>query len=217
MKEKINKNTYFFIVIIVCIAFVQIVWKLLTSFFPDIPVEYSSRFIEASMGAAAFFLCKTTNFVQPWLGIRVEKGNRRKTVITCLLIAAGITAFYITTRLILQNFIPEIAARPFFKTYIDVKLRKIYLFAVIVQELLSKGVLQHGMEKALPKEKYKTAILVTAAIFGMLHIHTSPYYIIGAMGLAVVSGIIYHKQGNIWASVTLHFFLAFLPRCFGLK
>ena len=86
-----------------------------------------------------------------------------------------------------------------------------------MQELLSKGVLQHGMEKALPKEKYKTAILVTAAIFGMLHIHTSPYYIIGAMGLAVVSGIIYHKQGNIWASVTLHFFLAFLPRCFGLK
>lgn len=149
--------------------------------------------------------------------IRVEKGNRRKTVITCVLIAAGITAFYITTRLILQNFIPKIAARPFFKTYIDVKLRKIYLFAVIVQELLSKGVLQHGMEKALPKEKYKTAILVTAAIFGMLHIHTSPYYILGAMGLAVVSGIIYHKQGNIWASVTLHFFLAFLPRCFGLK
>ena len=45
----------------------------------------------------------------------------------------------------------------------------------------------------------------------------NPDVIIGAMGLAVVSGIIYHKQSNIWASVTLHFFLAFLPRCFGLK
>lgn len=117
----------------------------------------------------------------------------------------------------LQNFVPEIAARPFFRTYIGVKLRRFYLFTAIIQEMLSKGVLQYGLEKALPKDKWKTAVAATAAVFGMLHIHQTPYYIIGAMMLAVVSGIIYHRQGNIWASSIMHFFLAFFPRCFGLK
>ena len=95
MKEKINKNTYFFIVIIVCIAFVQIVWKLLTSFFPLIYRSNTPLVLSKLLWAPLrFSYVKTTNFVQPWLGIRVEKGNRRKTVITCVLIAAGITAFY---------------------------------------------------------------------------------------------------------------------------
>ena len=217
MKEKINKGTYFCLILIVFIAFIQVTWRILTSFFPDTPAEYGSKYIEAIMGIGAVFLWKTTDFVQPWLGMRVEKGTGRRTVLTCISIAAGITAIYIIARLILQNFVPEIAARPFFRTYFNVKLRKFYLLTSVIQEFLSKGVLQYGLEKTLPKRNWKTAVLVTAAVFGMLHIHQTPYYIVGAIGLAVVSGFIYHKQGNIWASATLHFFLAFFPRCFGLK
>ena len=217
MKEKINDGTYLCLVLIFLIAFIQITWKILTLLFPFLTPEYGSKYIEAIMCVAMVFLWKTTDFVQPWLGMKVEKSAIRKTVATCVLIAVAITAVYVIARLILQNFVPEIAARPFFRTYIHVKLRRIYFLTVIVQEILSKSVLQYTLEKCLPKNKWKTAILASAAIFGMLHIHQTPYYIIGSMILATVSGIIYHKQGNNWAVSTLHFFLAFLPRCFGLK
>lgn len=217
MKAKISRNIYFYLVLLLLIACIQISWRTVTSFFPDIPDEYGSRFIEAIMSIAAVFLWKTTDFVQPFFGLKVEKGQGKKTAVTCILIAAGITAAYIAARLILQNFIPEIAARPFFKTYINVKMRKVYFLVAILEEMLSKGVLQYGTEKTLPEENWKTAVLISSAVFGMLHIHHTPYYIFGAMVLAAVSGVLYHKQGNIWASAVLHFFLAFLPRCFGLK
>ena len=35
--------------------------------------------------------------------------------------------------------------------------------------------------------------------------------------LALVTGVLYHRQRNVWSSYVLHFLLAFLPRCFGLK
>lgn len=217
MKEKINKNVYFYLILIGFIAFTQITWRVITEFCPGIPAEYGAKYIEAVMAVGTIFLWKTTDFVQPWLGMKVEKGTGRKTAVTCIAIAVGITALYIIARLVLQNFVPEIAARPFFRTYFWVKLRRFYVFTAIIEELLSKGVLQYGLEKTLPKCGWKVAVAVMAAIFGILHLHQTLYYIIGAMALAVVSGILYHKQGNIWASATLHFFLAFLPRCFGLK
>ena len=57
----------------------------------------------------------------------------------------------------------------------------------------------------------------SALVFGMLHIYRSLYYILGAVAIAVVSGVLYHRQKNIWSSYALHFLLAFLPRCFVLK
>ena len=115
MKEKINKSSDFYTILIILIALIQITWRILTAYFPNIPPEYGSKYIEAVMCIGTIFLWKKTDFVQPWLGMKIEKGTGRKTTATCILIAVGIIALYIATRLILQNFVTEIAARPFLK------------------------------------------------------------------------------------------------------
>lgn len=217
MKEKVNDGRFFLAAVMLFVAVSQILWKLLLSIMPNLPIEYSSRLAEAVMCVGAVIIWRKTDLVQPWLGMRVEKGTGRKTALTCAAVFAVIAAVYVTARLIMQNFVPEIAARPFFRTYFEIKHRRYYLVTVILEELLAKGVLQHGAEKVFPKDKWYIALAVSCAVFGMLHIQHTLYYILGSMALALISGIIYHRQGNIWASAALHFFLAFLPRCFGLK
>ena len=165
----------------------------------------------------ALFLYRYTDFVQPWFGLRAEKAECKRTVRTCLLLAAGIIALFIAARAAASHLSPEVAARPFFRTYLNIKHRRYYVFFVLIQEALAKGVLQHGIEKTLPEDKWYFALPLTALVFGMLHVYHSLYYLFGAVGLALVSGIMYHRQKNIWPSFVLHFLLAFLPRCFGLK
>lgn len=82
---------------------------------------------------------------------------------------------------------------------------------------ITECVLQHGVERTLPADKWYIALPVSALVFAMLHIYHSLYYVFGAIGLALVSGVLYHRQKNVWPCFALHFLLAFLPRCFGLK
>lgn len=216
-KTKSGDPKLFYITLIAAVATVQIVLKVFTTFVPDAESQVLSRIMEAGLTICALFLAKRTTFVQPWFGLKVEKENRKSTIISCILIAVGIIAIFITARLVLQQFSATVAARPFFSTYLNIKHRRYYLIFVLVQEILAKGVLQYGIEKTLPEEKWYIALPVTALVFGMLHIYHSLYYLLGALGLALISGILYHRHKNIWSSVMLHFLIAFLPRCFGLK
>lgn len=216
-REKTDDARVFYIILIAAVAAVQIALKIFTTLVPDTASQTCSRIMEGGMLLCAVFLALRTTFVQPWFGLRVEKGYGKRTALTCLLLAAGIVAVFIAARLVLQNHSAEVAARPFFSFYLNIKHRRYYLFFVLLQEALAKGVLQYGLEKTLPEKKWYAALPVTALVFGMLHIFHSLYYLLGAIALALVSGVIYHRQKNVWAGFVLHFLIAFLPRCFGLK
>ena len=207
----------FYLVLLCAVASVQIAMKLFTALVPEAESQTLSRIVEVGMLPCALFLALRTTFVQPWLGLRVEKAARKRTLLTCLLLALGIVALFAAVRLVMQQLSPAVAARPFFRTYLHIKHRRYYICFVLVQELLAKGVLQYGIEKTLPEGKWYLALPVSALVFGMLHLYHSLYYLLGAVGLALVSGLLYHRQKNVWSSFMLHFLLAFLPRCFGLK
>lgn len=207
----------FYLALISAVALVQIALKVFTALVPDAPSQVLSRIIEGGMLLCALLLGLRTTFVQPWLGLTVEREQRRRTLVTCTLLAAGLIALFVLARLVLQSVSPAVAERPFFRAYLNIKHRRYYIFFVPLQECLAKGVLQYGVEKTLPREKWYLALPVSALVFGMLHIYHSLYYLLGAVGLALVSGVLYHRQRNIWPGAVLHFLLAFLPRCFGLK
>ena len=214
-KEKISDARIFYIGLIAAVAVVQIVLKVFTTLVPDVQSQVLSRITEGIMLIFAVMFALRTTFVQPWFGLKIEKSNVRRTVLTCILIAVGIIA--LAARFVLQHFSEEVAKRPFFRAYLNIKHRRYYLISVLLQEILAKGVLQHGVEKNLPDDKWYIALPITALVFGMLHIYHSIYYILGAIGLALASGVLYHRQKNVWSSFVLHFLIAFLPRCFGLK
>lgn len=214
---KTSDAKVFYLALICSVALVQIALKIFTAIVPDVQSQVLSRIMEAGMLICTLFLARRTTFVQPWLGLKVEKSARKQTLLTCLLLALGVILLFIAARLVLEQSSAAVAARPFFRTYLNIKHRRYYVFFVLVQEALAKGVLQHGIEKTLADEKWYLSLPVSALVFGMMHIYHSLYYLFGAIALALVSGIFYHKQKNIWASYVLHFLIAFLPRCFGLK
>lgn len=216
-KAKSSDARLFYIALIAAIATIQIVLKVFTTLMPNAPSQVSSRIMEGGMLICALFFVLRTTFVQPWFGLKIEKSEYKRTTLNCLLLALGIIVLFIIARLVLQHFSATVAERPFFRTYLNIKHRRYYIFFVLVQEILGKSVLQHGIEKTLPENKWYISLPVSALVFGMVHIYNSLYYILGAIGLALISGILYHRQKNIWSSFVLHFFLAFLPRCFGLK
>lgn len=216
-KQKSGSATLFYLALLAAVAGVQLILKVFTTLVPDLPSQTCSRIMEGVLLVCTLFLALKTTFVQPWLGLRVEKAKAGRTVLTCLVLAGAVLALFVAARLVLQQFSATVAARPFFCLYLNVKHRRYYLFFVLLQEALAKGVLQHGVEKTLPQNKWYLALPVTALVFGMLHVYHTLYYMLGAIGLALLSGILYHRQKNVWASFVLHFMLAFLPRCFGLK
>ena len=192
----------FYLVLIAAVAGCVLVVMVVCSVLREIPSLVCSRITECVLLLCALFLARRTTFVQPWFGLKVEKAASRRTLLTCLLLAAGIVALFVAARLVLQQFSAAVAARPFFRTYLDIKHRRYYWFFVLVQEVL---------------DKWYIALPVSALVFAMLHIYHSLYYVFGAIGLALVSGVLYHRQKNVWPCFVLHFLLAFLPRCFGLK
>lgn len=216
-KEKSSDARVFYISLIAAVATVQIILKIFIKFVPDADSQVFSRIIEGVMSVFALFFAFKTTFVQPWLGLKVEKDKAKRTIISCVSLTAGIILLFVAARLILQQFSSEVAERPFFGFYFDIKHRVYYFVSVLVQEVLAKGVLQYGIEKTLPEDKWYIALPSSALVFGMLHIYHSLYYILGAIAIALISGVFYHRQKNIWASYALHFLIAFLPRCFGLK
>ena len=216
-KEKVSDARIFYLGLIAAVAVVQIVLKVFTTLVPDAQSQVFSRITEGIMLIFAVMFALRTAFVQPWFGLKIEKSDYKRTTLTSVLLALGIIAVFILARLVLQQFSAEVAERPFFRTYLNIKHRRYYLISVLVQEILAKGVLQYGIEKTMPEDKWYIALPISALVFGMLHIYHSLYYILGAIGLALISGILYHRQKNIWSSFVLHFLIAFLPRCFGLK
>lgn len=216
-KEKSSDARVFYIGVIAAVAAVQIVLKIFKTLVPDAQSQDFSRIIEGIMLIVSVFFVLKTTFVQPWFGLKAEKSEWKKIIITCLLLTVGIIGLFIAARLIASQFSAAVADRPFFRTYLNIKHRRYYVIFVLLEEILAKGVLQNGLEKTLPEKKWYIALLASALIFGMLHIFHSLYYIFGAVFLALVSGILYHKQKNVWPCFVLHFLIAFLPRCFGLK
>ena len=169
-KEKISDARAFYIGVLLAVASVQIVLKVFTMLVPDAQSQLFSRITEGIMSVFAVFFALRTTFVQPWFGLKIEKSNVRRTVLTCIFIAVGIIVLFIAARFVLQHFSEEVAKRPFFRAYLNIKHRRYYLISVLLQEILAKGVLQHGVEKTLPDDKWYIALPITALVFGMLHI-----------------------------------------------
>ncbi len=207
---------FLYIALILIIAFEQFACKVAYTVFPNAPSQLGSRMTEIIMLFGGIYLWKNTAFVQPGLGMNVPAADRKKTVLHTLVLGASAFVLLIFARIIGQQVIPGMAQRPYFGLYLNYPHRVYYPIVVIVQEVLSKAVLQYGLEKTLPEDKWILAVIVSGAIFGMLHIQISALLMLGAFALAVASGIYYHYQKNIWAIAVMHYIFGFFARSFGL-
>lgn len=80
-----------------------------------------------------------------------------------------------------------------------------YIFTAILQEFLSRGVMQTSV-KSLMKIKYQKffTIFLTSLLFALMHLPFDFPFMVGAFLLSIALGIIYEKQQNIWGCAFLH-------------
>ncbi len=213
---KKSDPVFFYIIGIFLLAIVQFVSKVAYTVFPYAPSQLGSRITEIIMLFGGIYLWKNTVFVQPGFGMKVPSADKKKTVLHILVLSVGSFVALFLARIIGQKFIPGMAQRPYFGLYLNYTHRVYYPVVVIVQEVLSKAVMQYGFEKTLPEDQWLLAVIVSGAVFGMLHIQISALLMLGAFALAVISGVYYHYQKNIWAIVFVHFIFGFFSRSFGL-
>lgn len=84
----------------------------------------------------------------------------------------------------------------------------IYPFTVILQEFLARGVLQENLNRIfIGKYVGATSIVISALVFGVLHIAYGQPFMLSASILLGALGILYYKQGNIWGLCIVHYVL----------
>lgn len=213
---KITDSKHYYIALVLALSLSLFVGKVVSEIFPNAPVQLSTRAIEITFFIIALFTVRNTRFIQPGLGLKIEKNKRTKKIVYIIIVIAVCLLILFLGRIIGQTFIPGMAERPYFGLYLDMPKRQFFLLVVFIQETLSKAVLQYGLEQTVSKDNWKIAVLLCGSIFGMLHIFYSSIYMILAFIFGIVSGIYYHYQKDIWIPIAIHFVFGFFVRSFGL-
>lgn len=211
-----EKNTIL-IFFLLCIATYNIGLKIMSMLSFQISNQATSRLMEVITLSLLFIFVKFSSLKIERTGFCATAVEIKRTLIRCGIISLGIIIVFFITRLVMNHFSPVAAARPWFGLYLHIHTRSVYLFIVILQEFLAKGIMQENMKKLMGNDNKFLPILACSFIFTILHIGYPLYYMISAGLMTFVTGYIYEKDHSIWGCVLIHFCLGFLPRAMGLK
>ncbi len=203
-----RESSTIFAVLMICVCLYLFLWSLLRYLNAEPPIWVMTLLIEAISIVMFVIILKTTSFSIKDIGLRIT--NARGTFLPDILITAAGTALLIFGKIILlrvaPGFFPEGA--PFWDWSVGTPADVIYPLTVILQEFLARGVMQESLNRIFTgKYAVATSIVVSALVFGVLHIAHGLPYMLGATLLLGVLGVFYHKQGNIWGLCIIHYVL----------
>lgn len=197
-----------FSVLMICVCAYLFLWSLLRYLNAEPPGWIMSMMIEAISVVMFVVILKTTSFSIRDIGLRIT--NVKATFLPDILITVVGSVVLIVGKVILlrvaPGFFPEGA--PFWDWSVGTFADVIYPLTVILQEFLARGVMQENLKRIF-EGKYAgvLSIVVSALVFGVLHIAYGLPYMLGASLLLGVLGVLYHKQGNIWGLCIIHYVL----------
>ncbi|MDO4806458.1 MAG: CPBP family glutamic-type intramembrane protease [Coriobacteriales bacterium] len=185
-------------------VFIYAVWNYLGR--PFAP-RYLTRILEVGGVALGFFVYKRSSLTLADLGLGTKNlaHNLKVDGIACL----AIVVFFCAVKLVAMRVIPGHITHP--ETFYDPSwvspMRFVrYIFTAVVQEFLSRGIMQESLcHVIVGKHRERMAIAVSTIMFAALHLHYSPFFMLGAALLLGVFGIIYQRQRSIWGLALIHF------------
>ncbi len=190
------------LMIFVCVHL--FLWQLLLRLGID-PRPFMTLMIEGVSLIMFFIIIKTTSFSIHDIGLRVT--DARATFVPDLLITAAVAAALVLGKLALLRVAPGFfpAGAPFWDWSVGTVKSVFYPLTVILQEFLARGVIQENLRRIFyGKHAGALSIVVSALIFGALHIFYGLTYMLAASLLLGVLGILYNKQRNIWGLSIIH-------------
>ena len=197
-----------FSVLMICVCVYLFLWSLLRYLDVEPPGQVMSLMIEGISIIMFFIILKTTSFSIRDIGLRIT--NVKMTFLPDIIIALAVSALLVIGKVVIlriaPGFFPEGA--PFWDWSIGTFADVIYPFTVVLQEFLARGVMQENLNRIFTG-KYAgfLSIVVSALVFGVLHIAYGFPYMLAASLLLGILGILYHKQGNIWGLCIIHYVL----------
>lgn len=203
-----RESSTIFAVLMICVCLYLFLWSLLRYLDAEPPGWVMNIMIEAISVVMFIIILKTTSFSIKDIGLRIT--NAKATFLPDILITVAGTVVLVLGKVVIlrvaPGFFPEGA--PFWDWSVGTPADIIYPLTVILQEFLARGVMQENLKRIFTgKHSGAMSIVVSALVFGVLHIAYGLPYMLGATLLLGVLGVFYHKQGNIWGLCIIHYVL----------
>ena len=157
-----------------------------------------------------------TNMKINYKDILITKEELKQTLIRAGIISIGMIVVMIMIRIVRGHFNPKVAARPYFKLYLNVRTRWFYPVNAFFQEVFIKAFVQDNVRIMSGKENVHYTVWLTSLFFFVLHMSYPLYYMTIAALFCVATGYFYEKNRNIWGCALLHFVIGFMPRALGI-
>ncbi len=186
--------------------YVYMIWKQAGE---PIPSTALTLIIEVVGVIGTAFALRFTSITWEDFGLGV-KGLKKALVFDSILTVLVLAAL-ILAKLLGRVFFPGVISpdKPFALWSMFSVLDLLYLPTVVIQEFLTRGVVQGSLDRILP-DYYPAAvsIVVSSLFFGALHLHKGLLYMLGAAFLLSFFGILYRKQRSIWGLCIPHLVLS---------
>ena len=151
------------------------------------------------------YIARYTGLTRRDLGIAPE--NLWKTVRMGVLFSIGGAAFLFALKAAARFFSPNSFGPndPFWDIRTFGIPQLIYIFTAGIQEFLARSVMQSNLKRIIDgKFAAAYSILLSSMIFAGLHIHLGFLFMIGAIILASLEGIIYEKERSLYSVWIFH-------------
>ena len=96
--------------------------------------------------------------------------------------------------------------RPFFDFSRLTLWDAFYAVSVVWQEFIARAVLYEGLSKIMKRSR-ALPLIISSLYFGAVHVHLGLVYMLGAVALLSLFGLIYIKQRSIWGVCVPHYVL----------
>ncbi len=201
-----KEATAIFTILMVCVSFYIFLWSFLRSIDSVPPTWIMTKIIETISLLMLPIILKTTSFSIHDIGLKVS--NPKATFVPDILIAMGIVIVMSIAKAVILKVAPGFfpANTPFLNWSNLGPSDAIYIFTAILQEFLARGVMQENLRRIFTGKNGKyMSIVISALLFGVMHVAHGFTFMIGATVLLGTLGLLYNKQRNIWGLSIIHF------------
>ncbi|MBV2144642.1 CPBP family intramembrane metalloprotease [Falsochrobactrum sp. TDYN1] len=164
-----------------------------------------SMYLNFDKVGAAFILALCGGFFLPSATSPYQPSRLPQTLKTILLMWGGCILVLLPVGLATGY----IAFDPKIMPYLGIWAANNLLFVAFSEEILFRGMIQGSLSKAFEQLEWLpfTAILVSAALFGLSHIYSDWTYVALAAIAGIFYGLAYSKSGWLVSSIMVHFLL----------
>ena len=216
LKKKRYDASIVFSCVTACVC-LYLLWLATLDFLKlDVPTKALTQVINGMVFVIGIIIYTKTDFSFEELGIKIR--NWKQTFGWSLAIAFGVVLLLMAAKFAISKISPSFFAEntPFWNWNIGLYSWISYIFTCAIQEFLARSMIYGSIKKMFDgKHSAVVAILLSALLFGAVHIAHGFMYMVAAIILLGSMGGLYEKHRNIWGVTLIHFVLGQAACCLG--